>query len=179
MAGLSVGYTGSGGPGLRLMGPGPGSAPGPGPGGPGLHLVGPGPRSEESPSGPRGPLKPTTGSLPYRGTSAGGGYTTVGDLLKFANALGSNKLLSAQNTELLTTGKVATRMRGAKYAFGFEDEVTKDGVRRIGHGGGSPGMNGRLSIFPGSKYVVVVLANFDPPAADSMARFICDHLPLE
>ena len=30
---------------------------------------------------------PTTGTLPYRGTSAGGGYSTIGDLSAFANAL--------------------------------------------------------------------------------------------
>jgi hypothetical protein len=66
-----------------------------------------------------------------------------------------------------------------KYAFGFEDEVARDGVRRIGHGGGSPGMNGRLSTFPGSNYVIVVLANLDPPAADGIAEFIRDELPLK
>src|SRR5208282_3108804 len=38
---------------------------------------------------------PNTDSLPYRGTSAGGGYSTVGDLLRFANALLSHKLLNA------------------------------------------------------------------------------------
>jgi hypothetical protein len=70
-------------------------------------------------------------------------------------------------------------MRGVKYAFGFEDEVTKEGVRRVGHGGGSPGMNGRLWIFPESEYVIVVLSNLDPPAADNLARFICDRLQLK
>jgi CubicO group peptidase (beta-lactamase class C family) len=89
-------------------------------------------------------------------------------------------LLDAHYTELLTTGKVPTPRRpGTKYAFGFEDETTPDGVRLIGHGGGSPGMNGRLSIFPASGYVVVVLANLDPPAADSVARFIGDRLPAK
>src|SRR5690606_24268868 len=33
-------------------------------------------------------------TLPYRGTAAGGGYSTGGDLLKFARALQSGKLLS-------------------------------------------------------------------------------------
>jgi CubicO group peptidase (beta-lactamase class C family) len=53
---------------------------------------------------------PNTDFLPYRGTSAGGGYTTVGDLLAFANALRANKLLNPYYTELLTTGKVAMRI---------------------------------------------------------------------
>jgi CubicO group peptidase (beta-lactamase class C family) len=48
---------------------------------------------------------PNTGTLPYRGTSAGGGYSTVGDLLRFAEALTDHKLLNAHYTELLTTAK--------------------------------------------------------------------------
>jgi D-alanyl-D-alanine carboxypeptidase len=179
--GLSIGYTRPRGPGFHLIGPGPGPGPShaPGGGGPGLHVIGPGPGPDEHSSAPEGPLQATIGSLPYRGTSAGGGYSTVGDFLKFANALTSHTLLDAHYTELLTTGKVATRRPGVKYAFGFEDEVARDGVRRIGHGGGSPGMNGRLSTFPGSNYVIVVLANLDPPAADGIAEFIRDELPLK
>ena len=64
-------------------------------------------------------------------------------------------------------------------AFGFEDHTLPDGVRYFGHNGGAPGMNGRLCIFPESGYVVVVLANLDPPAADSTARFIDDRLAGE
>lgn len=174
--GLSVGYTGPDGPGLHIIGPGPGGEAGQG--GPGLHLVSPGPDSEEHPSAPKSALRRTTGSLPYRGTSAGGGYSTVGDFLKFANALNSHRLLNAHYTELLTKGKVATRRPGIKYAFGFEDETGRDGVRRIGHGGGAPGMNGRLTIYPSSNYIVVVLANLDPLAADRIARFIGERLPV-
>jgi len=51
---------------------------------------------------------PNDGTLPYRGTSAGGGYSTVADLLAFANALIGHKLLDAEHTALLTTGKVDT-----------------------------------------------------------------------
>jgi CubicO group peptidase (beta-lactamase class C family) len=42
----------------------------------------------------------------FGGTAAGGGHTTVRDLLRFANALQNNKLLDADDTELLTTGHV-------------------------------------------------------------------------
>jgi D-alanyl-D-alanine carboxypeptidase len=51
-------------------------------------------------------LHPNTDTLPYRGTSAGGGYSTVDDLLKFANALEDHKLLNAEFTDMFTTGKV-------------------------------------------------------------------------
>jgi D-alanyl-D-alanine carboxypeptidase len=139
----------------------------------------PGASPSEPAPGRSGSLRSTEGSLPYRGTSAGGGYSTVGDLLKFAMALTSNKLLDARYTELLTTGKVVTPRRGIKYAFGFEEETTPENIRFFGHGGGAPGMNGRLSIFPTSGYVIVVLANLDPPAADAIAQFIEQRLQVQ
>jgi hypothetical protein len=40
----------------------------------------------------------------YRGTSAGGGYSTVEDLARFADALLNHDLLSPDSTELLITG---------------------------------------------------------------------------
>src|SRR5437762_10539486 len=46
--------------------------------------------------------QPNTNTLPYRGTSAGGGYSTVEDLFRFASALQNHKLLDAPHTELLT-----------------------------------------------------------------------------
>jgi CubicO group peptidase (beta-lactamase class C family) len=118
-----------------------------------------------------------TDTLPYRGTSAGGGYSTVEDLLKFAMALQTNKLLKPQYTEMLTTGKVETP-NGGKYAYGFQ-EATVNGTRCFGHGGGAPGMNGELKICPGPGYVVAVLANLDPPAATRVADFITNRLPIK
>jgi CubicO group peptidase (beta-lactamase class C family) len=124
-----------------------------------------------------GTWQPNTDTLPYRGTSAGGGYSTVGDSLKFANAVTGHKLLDAHYTELLTTGKVDAQ-GGMKYAYGFGDR-TMGGVRSFGHGGGAPGMNGDLQIYPQSGYVVVVLANIDPPAAQQVAEFISSRLPAQ
>jgi CubicO group peptidase (beta-lactamase class C family) len=123
-----------------------------------------------------GAWTPNTDTLPWRGTSAGGGYSTVEDLARFAHALLAHKLLDAQHTALVTAGKVATPRDGWKYAYGFADN-TEDGVRRIGHGGGAPGMNGELRIFPGSGYVVAVLSNLDPPAASRLADFLTARLP--
>lgn len=120
---------------------------------------------------------PNTETLPFRGTSAGGGYATVEDLVRFADALARHKLLDAEHTKLLTTGKVTARGPG-KYAYGFFDGET-DGVRSFGHGGGAPGMNGELQIYPQSGYVVAVLANMDPPAASRIADFIGNRLPVK
>ncbi|HEY0647854.1 serine hydrolase [Phenylobacterium sp.] len=100
-------------------------------------------------------------SLPYSGTSAGGGYSTVGDFLAFANALTSHRLLDAAHTRLLTTRKV-----NGSYAFGFMDSST-DELRVYGHGGGAPGMNGELRIVGDGQAVVVVLTNVAPPGRAS------------
>jgi len=120
---------------------------------------------------------PNTNTLPYRGTSAGGGYSTVGDLVRFANALLSHKLLNASFTELLMTGKVDTGQGPSKYAYGFEDARDKNGNGYVGHGGGAPGMNGDLRIYPKSGYIVAVLANLDPPAAQRISEFLDSRLP--
>jgi CubicO group peptidase (beta-lactamase class C family) len=124
-----------------------------------------------------GPWNDNKDTLPYRGTSAGGGYSTVEDLYKFATALESHKLLDAKYTEMLTTAKVDTGRGAAKYGFGFFD-TNEDGLECFGHGGGAPGMNGDLKICPKSGYVIVVLANLDPPAAQRISSFAANRLPL-
>src|SRR6184192_3566274 len=147
----------------------------------GMTATGSEPESEAVPGRAVGYMKdggawqPNTGTLPYRGTSAGGGYSTVEDLLRFANALETHKLLDAHHTDLLTTGKVATPM-GGKYAYGFGEQM-RGGIRCFGHGGGAPGMNGDLEICPQSGFTVAVLANTDPPAAQRIAEFIENRLP--
>jgi D-alanyl-D-alanine carboxypeptidase len=123
---------------------------------------------------PGGPWKPNTDTLPVRATSAGGGDSTVLDLLAFADALGKHRLLDAAHTAMLTTGKVDTP-GGGKYAYGFSDS-TSGGVRCFGHGGGAPGMNGDLLICD-SGYTIAVLANLDPPVASRLADFIKARLP--
>lgn len=122
-----------------------------------------------------GGLTPNTEVLPYRGTSAGGGYSTVDDLVKFADALLSHKLLNPRYTEFLLEGKVDAG-EGRRYAYGFEDE-RKDGAGAVGHGGNAPGMSGELRIYPKSGYVVAVLCNIDPPAARSVSSFLDLRLP--
>jgi CubicO group peptidase (beta-lactamase class C family) len=121
---------------------------------------------------------PNTDTLPYRGTSAGGGYSTVEDLARFAHALLSHELLRPDSTELLITGKVDSRP-GARYAYGFEDGRDADGNGWVGHGGGAPGMNGDLRIYPKSGYVVAVLANMDPPAAQQISDYLDARLPTK
>jgi len=124
-----------------------------------------------------GPSTDNKDTLPYRGTSAGGGYSTVEDLYKFATALENHKLLDAAHTDLLTAGKVDTGRGPDKYAFGFFN-TSEGGLDCFGHGGGAPGMNGDLKICPKSGYIIAVLANIDPPAAQRASNFAANRLPL-
>lgn len=124
--------------------------------------------------GPSGPLVSNAPTLPYRGTSAGGGYSTVGDFARFAVAVRDRQLLDATHTALLYTGKVPVGT--FQYAYGFMDRYV-GGRRWVGHGGGAAGMNGELAFEPNGGYVVVVLSNFDPPAAGQVANFILSTLP--
>jgi CubicO group peptidase (beta-lactamase class C family) len=116
------------------------------------------------------PTRVNTSTLPPRGGPAGGAHSTLADLNRFAQALLGNKLLTAEYTKLVTTGKVdIPRAGGPNYAYGFED-ITLNGKRVIGHSGGAPGMNAILQMSPESGYVVTVLSNWDPPVAQQLGQ---------
>lgn len=115
--------------------------------------------------------------LPYRGTPAGCGYTTVEDLCRFATALQGHRLLDAEHTALVTTAKLNAGWDGRCVGYGFFDR-TVHGVRSIGHAGGAPGMSGKLTVYPDSGHVVAVLANADPPVAPQVSEFLGHRLPV-
>ena len=103
-----------------------------------------------------GELRKNTLLLAPRGTSAGGGYSTVADLLAFDTALRSNKLLSAEMRDRLFTPDADRNSPG--YGYGFMiGGVAPD--REVGHGGSFPGTSTRLSIFLDSGYTFVALCN--------------------
>lgn len=113
-------------------------------------------------------------TLPWRGTSAGGGYSTTGDLFRFAQGLENGKLLGKQMLAEATR-KPQSKMGGG-YGFGFGLDTDPPAY---GHGGGAPGMNGQLRVLPGSGVVIVVLSNLDPPAAGQLAEFVEQRIPLK
>jgi CubicO group peptidase (beta-lactamase class C family) len=126
---------------------------------------------------PDGKLVNNYDTLPMRSSSAGGGDSTVGDLMRFANALRGYKLVNQQLTDEITTGKVSPLQPEPqnKYAYGFEDD-RRAGPRVVGHSGGAPGMNGILQIYWDEGYTVVVLANLDPRAAETVADYVRGRL---
>lgn len=111
-------------------------------------------------------------TLPWRGTSAGGGYTTAGDLMKFAEALMSNRLLRPDTLAMATRAQFTT----GNYGFGFQ-VGRPDEVRTYGHGGGAPGMNAILRVYPETQQSVIVLGNLDSPSASRMADWLDLRMP--
>jgi D-alanyl-D-alanine carboxypeptidase len=111
-------------------------------------------------------------TLPYRGIPSGGGYSTVGDLFKFAQALQNGKLLPGR----LAADATTPHDHHGDYGYGFV--VAGQGMlQSFGHNGAAPGMSGDLIIYPALKRVVVVLSNYDPPVAENLADFYTNRMP--
>ena len=109
-----------------------------------------------------------------RGGPAGGGYSTVGDLVRFAEALKAGKLVSPQTYELMTTPKPAVHSPRYGYGFGVDPET---GI--VGHSGGFPGISSNLDIFKGTPYVAVVMSNYSngsQPVAEKMRELVLSRL---
>jgi D-alanyl-D-alanine carboxypeptidase len=116
--------------------------------------------------------------LPWRGTSAGGGYSTVGDFQRFATALFDGRLLDAEHRRQMTTGRVENQP-GMKYGYGFGIYVDATPVV-IGHNGEAGGQNGDLRIVGENQAVIVVLSNLSPPRqAGQLAKFIANRFTVE
>ncbi|HIE5095346.1 TPA: serine hydrolase domain-containing protein [Stenotrophomonas maltophilia] len=114
-----------------------------------------------------------TKSLPWRGMSAGGGYSTVGDMMKFAEALQGGKLVSPALLQQATT---AQNHKGW-YGYGFV--VQGEGKEhQYGHEGGAPGSNSAIVVLPAQGYVIVGLANVDPDAIGNVVNYIARRVPL-
>jgi len=123
-------------------------------------------------------LKRANGTLPVRGTPAGGGYSTVGDFERFAKALTTGRLMKPATLQALLQGGVKLP-DGTFMPYDFGGTAPELG-RFIGHGGGAPGMNGELMHFIDSGYTIVALANISPPAsADGLATFVMHRLPAK
>jgi CubicO group peptidase (beta-lactamase class C family) len=106
-----------------------------------------------------GYLRTNTLMLSPRGTPAGGGYSIAEDMLKFATALKTYELLGSEYTGLLLNS--------------FEDgEEGSEPRRSIAIAGGAPGVSAFLSMGLESKYTVIVLSNYDTPAAIEVGRMI-------
>ncbi|MFX1476338.1 MAG: serine hydrolase domain-containing protein, partial [Promethearchaeota archaeon] len=96
-----------------------------------------------------------------KGSPAGGGYSTVDDLLRFDLAVQNNHLLSPESS-----GKVL-RPVGAK------EESTP---RVIALAGGAPGVAAFFVRYPQIGYTVIILSNYDPDDAEVVEKKISTML---
>lgn len=99
--------------------------------------------------------------LPGRGSAAGGGYSTVRDLERLAIALRDRTILDAAWSDWVLGGPPPAA--GAK----SEARPARGG---FGTAGGSPGVNALFDVSLGPDWWVIVLANGDPPMAESVGQ---------
>ena len=107
-----------------------------------------------------------------RGGPAGGGFSTVRDLLQFDQALRQHQLLDEEHTETVWSPK--PELHSPDYGFGFVAAGTAEN-RIVGHGGGFYGINSNLDIFLDSGYTAVVMSNYSEaaqPIANKMRELI-------
>jgi CubicO group peptidase (beta-lactamase class C family) len=115
-------------------------------------------------------------SLPARGSSAGGGYSTAEDLLRFDLALRSERLLSPDWTDWFFFDKSKPPAPGRPAPAGAAPRRRSGG---FGQAGGTAGVNGVIEIDLDTGYTVVVLCNLDPPSAERASKTIRQWLGLD
>jgi CubicO group peptidase (beta-lactamase class C family) len=112
----------------------------------------------------------------YVGLPAGGGYSTVDDLHRFAMALQDDTLLDRTHRRLLTMPAVSAG--SAQWSLGLR-VAQRNGASCYGHGGSAPGANADFAVYPGSGYTIVALCNRGHPHALNAAEFIGARLPAD
>jgi CubicO group peptidase (beta-lactamase class C family) len=103
------------------------------------------------------------------GGAAGGGVTTATDMLRFANALRDQRLVSSAIASDLIKEQVPTGRPDEFYCRGFVSRHS-DPSRIVGHSGGFPGVDAQVDFY-GTGWTVVVLANYEG-VGEPVARYI-------
>jgi D-alanyl-D-alanine carboxypeptidase len=102
-------------------------------------------------------------------------FSTVHDLFRFFQALQTRRLLDGYHMELCFTPHTAGEQPGVSYGYGFQ--IIDDGKhgRLIGHGGRALGGDA-FAVRYDMGYTVIILSNYDRPAARSVLNRIADML---
>lgn len=114
-------------------------------------------------------------TAPGRGSSAGGGYSTAEDLLKFTLALQQGKLLGPEYTRWMLGDPMSDPP--ARAAGKTSASLIKTTNGGLGIAGGAAGINAMVEQDIATGYTIIVLSNYDPPAAESVGRQIRSWLP--
>ena len=126
-----------------------------------------------------GPRYSNAQFLGYEGNGSGGGYSTAADILAFNRAIASGKLLGPALTGQMLVPRIdfAGAQRPSKYGYGV-DLGQCSGRATFGHGGGGPnsGVSSVDYYVRDSGWSIIVLSNYDPPAAEDLAYSICEFV---
>lgn len=108
------------------------------------------------------------------GSGADGAFTsTVDDLIRFAEAMESGKLLPKKTVDLMQSAPVTGANHRSQYGYGWFTRKI-NGLRFISHGGNSVGYSAGLSIFPDSGLKIAMMCNLYPVSGDNFTRQIAE-----
>jgi CubicO group peptidase (beta-lactamase class C family) len=106
-----------------------------------------------------------------RGTSAGGGFSTCADMLRFARGLVEGRIVSRATLARMTTPQPPLDPDEAEsYGLGFLLDVRRGVVRSFGHGGIAPGVNFELRYVPDQDVTLIAFCNQDNGAYDDLRK---------
>ncbi|GAB7089489.1 serine hydrolase [Marinifilum fragile] len=103
-----------------------------------------------------------------KGGPAGGGYSTIDDLYKFASAFKNNKLLRPDLTNFMKK-----EPESDWYGYGMQFAGAK-GSGIYGHSGGHYGVGAEWRVFEEQNYIVILLTNKDLDQGFFDARFFIE-----
>jgi CubicO group peptidase (beta-lactamase class C family) len=118
--------------------------------------------------------EPQTGGEFMPGNAMGGGYSTVDDLARFAEALMANRILTRETTAGMLTGSIDADY-GGRDGLGFETRMA-NGVRSAGHRGSFAGSSTQVEFYPDLGYVLIVLGNTDGSGTQDIASHLRSRL---
>lgn len=98
----------------------------------------------------------------------GGIESTAYDMLKYDQAIYTNKLISAESWEKMSTDY------GNEYGYCFR-VYNRYGNKIVGHSGGAPGLNASFYRYLDDQYILIVLSNYSDgaiPVAHAIAAVI-------
>jgi D-alanyl-D-alanine carboxypeptidase len=103
--------------------------------------------------------------------AAGSLCSTVGDLVKWTNALASGKVVAAASYARMTAPEVLTSKRPMSYGYGLAAD-TLGRHRVVSHGGGINGFVSDLRHYPNDSLIITVLANTAPAPVNDIGATI-------
>jgi CubicO group peptidase (beta-lactamase class C family) len=105
-----------------------------------------------------------------RASPAGGLFSTPSDIAIFLTALADGRLVSHETLTALLLPRPDPGGGAEVYGYGFNVTIKPPG--RVGHGGGAPGVNAEVALYPDTGWELIALSNNDPPIASRMVTVL-------